>query len=250
MASIFDRDELNESLFYPRGDTSDVPDGATDLFVDVDDARLHVRIHAADAARCTLLLFHGNGEVVADYDRTAAEFADAGARLAVADYRGYGESIGTPTLRAAIADARPIADAVRAATRAPLVVMGRSLGGAPAHELYAKPIDGMIGVVLESAFFELAGLIERRGMRPPARYAPDELAVFDPATKLRRGTLPLLILHGADDTLVSPDDARSAHAAAGGTNTQLAMIADRGHNDVSAEPAYWDALAAFIARVA
>jgi pimeloyl-ACP methyl ester carboxylesterase len=247
MTSIFDRDAFTHSLFFARPDASEPPPGAEDRFVELGDVRLHVRCHTAASARCTLLLFHGNGGVVADYDGAAGRFAELGAALAVAEFRGYGMSSGEPTLRALIGDARPIADAVPGA---PLIVMGRSLGGAAAHELFARPTDRMAGVVLESAFYDLGGLIRRRGLAPPAAFTADELATFDPATKLPRGRLPLLVLHGARDTLIDPREAAAAHAAASAAaDRRIVLVPDRGHNDVSGGEAYWRALGAFIERV-
>jgi alpha-beta hydrolase superfamily lysophospholipase len=247
MASIFDRDELNHSLFFPRTDASEPPAGADDRFVERPGARIHVRCHAAPAARCTVLLFHGNGEVVADYDAAADRFARLGAALAVAEFRGYGRSTGEPTLRAVIDDALAIAAAVPGA---PLIVMGRSLGGAAAHELFARPTERMAGVVLESAFFDLGGLIRRRGLTPPAAYTADELATFDPATKLARGRLPLLVLHGARDTLIDPREAAAAHAAASeAADRTLVLIPGRGHNDLAGAEAYWQALGDFLGTV-
>ncbi len=247
MTSIFDRDEFTASLFFARADASEPPTGAVDRFVELGDARLHVRCHAAAHARCTVLLFHGNGEVVADYDDAADRFARLGAALAVGEFRGYGLSSGVPTLRAVVGDARPIAGAVPGA---PLIVMGRSLGGAAAHELFARPTDRMAGVVLESAFFYLRGMIERRGLAPPTAFTADELATFDPATKIRRGHLPLLVLHGARDTLIDPREAVAAHdAATSAADRRLVLIPGRGHNDLAGAAAYWDALGAFIDRV-
>lgn len=244
MSSIFDRAAFNDALFFPRRDTSPAPAGAIDLMIDVGDAQLHVRRHAAPHARCTLLLFHGNGEVVADYDGAAAEFAAAGAALAVADYRGYGKSTGAPTLRAVIADARPIAEAI-----GPHIVMGRSLGGAAAHELYARPIESMLGVILESTYADVAALIRRRGLdAPPLSEA--ERAQFDPLVKLPLGTLPLLVLHGARDHLIAAREADATLAAAGGKDKRLVLVPERGHNDVSFAEIYWSALAEFIARIA
>ena len=243
--SIFDRDEFNERLFLPRNDASPAPAGATDDMVEVDGARLHVRIHAAPAAAPTLLLFHGNGEVVADYDDAAAQFARAGAALAVMDYRGYGRSTGAASLRTTLSDARRIAERIK-----PRIVMGRSLGGLAAHELYARPIAGMTGVVLESALFDLAGLIRRRGLVPPATFSADERATFEPATKLALGRLPLLVLHGERDELIVVDEARAALVCAGTADADktLVVVPTRGHNDVSRGDNYWAALAAFVAR--
>lgn len=255
--SIFDRDEFNQRLFFPRPDHSPPPSGAHDRWIDapgsasngsgsidVDGARLHVRMHAAPAGAPTLLLFQGNGEVVADYDDFAAQLARAGVALIATDYRGYGQSTGTPTLRTMLADARRVAEAV-----APRVVMGRSLGSLAAHELYARPTDGLAGVILESGLFELSGLIRRRGLEPPAHYADDDLAAFEPAGKLARGRLPLLVLHGEHDDVIAPSEARAAHAAAAGA-AKLVLIPRRGHNDISAGPGYTTAIVQFITDVA
>jgi pimeloyl-ACP methyl ester carboxylesterase len=244
--SIFDGDEFNDRLFVPRRDASPPPPGARDRMVEVDGAALHVRVHPAPADATTLLLFHGNGEVVADYDRAAAQFARAGVALAVMDYRGYGQSTGAPTLRTVVSDARIVAEAVR-----PQVVMGRSLGGMAAHELYARPVAGMEGVILESALFDVAALIRRRGLAPPDSFSEDERATFDPAAKLPLGRLPLLVLHGERDELIVPREAMSALATAGSTagDKALVIVPRRGHNDVSLEDSYWSALGAFVAQL-
>lgn len=245
--SIFDRDEFNERMFFPQPDASPPPPGATDRWIEVDGARLHVRLHAAPGATRTLLLFHGNGELVADYDGAAAQFARAGVALAVMDYRGYGQSTGTSTLRTVVSDARHVADAVQ-----PHLVMGRSLGGVAAHELYARPTAGLAGVVLESALFDLAALVRRRGLAPPPSFTDDERATFEPATKLALGRLPLLVLHGERDDLIVPAEARAAVAAAGAAaaDKALVMVPGRGHNDISGGPGYWAAIAGFVRRVA
>jgi alpha-beta hydrolase superfamily lysophospholipase len=241
---IFDSDAFNRALFFPRRDTSAAPDGAVDLMIDVGGAALHVRRYAAPHARCTLLLFHGNGEVIADYDVAVDHFAEAGAALAVVDYRGYGRSTGSPTLRTVVDDARVIAEAI-----GPHIVMGRSLGGAAAHELYARPTASMLGVVLESAFSDLAGLIRRRGLEPPALSA-DDRATFDPLAKLPAGKLPLLVMHGARDHLIAATEAETALRVAGSPDKQLVLVPEHGHNDVSFSDVYWRALANFITRVA
>lgn len=248
---MFDGPEFNARLFFPRPDRTPPPPGARDLTVEVPGAQLHLRWHhTAAPARAVLLLFHGNGEVVADYDGLARQFAAAGAELAVMDFRGYGASTGAPTLRAAIADAAPTLAAVRAATARPIVVMGRSLGSACAVELYRQRPAGVAGVVLESGASDLAGLVRRRGLPVPSAFSADDRAVFDPLPKLAAGDLPLLVLHGAADDLIDPAEARAAHAHAGTTHKQLVLIPDRGHNDLGHAPAYWQALAAFIADVA
>ena len=147
-------------------------------------ASLHVRIHRAAGARSTVLLFQGNGEVVADYDDSAGLYARAGVALAVMDYRGYGASSGTPTLRSALTTARLVLEAVRrwlgerglaGSDGAPsrLVVMGRSLGSACAAELYGARPNEVAGFILESGSSDLAALLRRRGLVVPNDLSPD-----------------------------------------------------------------------------
>ena len=248
MSCLFDSPEFNERLFFPRSDRSAPPDGARELDV-AGDETLHVRCYRALPARPTVLLFHGNGEVVSDYNEQAPLFAKAGANLAVMDYRGYGRSTGTPTLRSALADAHRIVAAVRDVAT-PLIVMGRSLGSACAAELYAKPPEGVIGFVIESGFVDLGALVRRRGMKPPANLSPADRTAFDAERKLAKGQLPLLVLHGGDDTMIVPAEAQRAHAAAGTTDKELVVIPDHGHNDVSLSPLYWQALQRFVQRIA
>jgi alpha-beta hydrolase superfamily lysophospholipase len=243
--SLFDSPAFTERLFFPRSDMTAPPDGAEDDFVEVGGATLHVRYHGVAPERRTLLLFHGNGEVVSDYDDVAGLFAAAGFGLAVADFRGYGQSTGEPSLRTAIADAHVIVGAVHAAAAGPIVVMGRSLGSACAAELYGKNLPIIAGVVIESGIADLAGLVRRRGIEPPATFSAEDKATFDPLPKLARGTGPLLVLHGERDTMIASSEAEMAFAAAGTKAKKLVLVPGRGHNDVSGSRTYWDALAAF-----
>lgn len=248
--SLFDSDAFNERLFFPRADATAPPEAADDDFVEVGGASLHVRYHGVSPERRTLVLFHGNGEVVADYDDTAGLYARAGFGLAVVDYRGYGQSTGSPTLRSAIADAHVILGAVHAVAAGPIVVMGRSLGSACAADLYGRNLPIIAGVVIESGLADLAGLVRRRGLTPPAQFSDDERATFDPLPKLQRGTGPLLVIHGERDTMIAPSEAEAAFAAAGTEQKKLVLIPGRGHNDLSGSRSYWDALAAFGASLA
>ncbi|MBL8951962.1 MAG: alpha/beta hydrolase [Myxococcaceae bacterium] len=229
---MLDDDRFNARLFFPRDDATEPPPHATDTFV----GDWHVRRHTLKPAAPTLLLFHGNGEVVSDYDDLARAYADAGANLTVADFPGYGRSRGEPTLRAVIEGAHAVFDAVR-----PDVVMGRSLGSACANELLSRAVP----TVLESGFVDVVALIRRRGLDVPPEFQPG--APFDPLPKLRAARGRLLVLHGAEDTLILPREAEAAHAAAVSADRRLVLIEGRGHNDVSLSPVYWQTLATFIA---
>lgn len=254
---MFDTREFNERLFFPRADVTPCPAGAVDLEVPVPGAVLHVRVHPHAEARCTVLLFHGNGEVVADYDEAASRFARCGASLAVVDYRGYGASTGTPTLRSAIKDAPLVLAAVSAwleqhgagMAQARIIVMGRSLGSACAAELYGARPANVVGFILESGSSDLAELVRRRGLPVPPEIPSDLREIFDPLPKLRRGDQPLLVLHGANDELIAPEEAERAFEAAGTSKKRLVFLPGYGHNDLSLAPAYWRAIGELVATL-
>ena len=251
MISLFDTPTFNERLFFPRADTSPCPPGATDHHLEIaPGVTLHARVHHRADTRATLIFFHGNGEVVADYDDLASSFHDIGVDLALIDFRGYGASTGTPTLRAAIEDApRAVSKLIsEAKLKAPHVVFGRSLGGACAAELAGHQPPLVQGIVLESAGGDLRALVARRGLTP-APLTEEEQRVFNPRPKLARCPLPTLVLHGAEDRVISPDEARDNATALGGSLRALVLIPMRGHNDVSGSPLYWEALERFLASL-
>lgn len=247
---MFDTPAFNGSLFFPRPDRSPPPPGARDATVDVSGARLHLRLHDAPGATRVVLLFHGNGEVVADYDGLAPQYLErTGAALAVVDYRGYGASTGVPTLRACLEDAPRVLEVTLAQIGGrPLVVMGRSLGGASAAELCQQRRAGVVGYVFESAAAELNGVLRRRGLTPERPLSEAALATFDPLRKLARCTTPALVLHGEADQLIPVREAELTFGALRGAAPTLVRLAGRGHNDVSLAPEYWDALGRFVER--
>lgn len=250
MSSLFDSARFNQSLFYPRQDISPAPRGATDLYVTVPGGTLHVRWYQRmPRPSATILLFHGNGEVVADYDSLAAFFFDCDADLAVVDYRGYGRSRGTPTLRNTVEDAPLILNAFKEAGAGSLIVMGRSLGSACAAELYSFPPEFVVGFIWESGAADLRSLVRRRGLVPPAQFSESELAMFDPCRKLARGIGPLLLIHGEEDTLIDPAEAKLALAAAAAADKTLCIIPGHGHNDLAGSPLYWKSIREFVRRV-
>lgn len=227
-----------------------MPDEAVELFVAAGGAEVHMRWYRQlPRRRVSLLLFHGNGEVVADYDPLADRFFDCGVDLAVVDYRGYGRSQGTPTLRNALEDAPLIVKGLKDAGADSVIVMGRSLGSACAAELYQAPPEFVLGFIWESGAADLRNLVRRRGMVPPAQFSDEDLAVFEPCRKLARGNRPFLVIHGEEDSLINYAEARQAFAASAAIEKTLCLIPDHGHNDLAYSPLYWESINAFVQRL-
>jgi fermentation-respiration switch protein FrsA (DUF1100 family) len=252
--AALDRPDILAFMFYPRPERSRAPAGAEDLFIPVAaGVQLHTRLYPASVAFPTVLFFHGNGEVVADYDSIASVYHHFGLNLLVADYRGYGQSGGRPSFTTMLADAH----AVKAAAMTHLdagglqggrCLMGRSLGALPAVELAATEPEGFHGLILESG---AAGI---RGWSRFAR-AGDDPAVWDALHQAQRDrlasiTLPLLSIHGAWDELIPLETAVEVQEAVASAERELVIIPEAGHNDLLATGLgqYFEALTTFVTR--
>jgi hypothetical protein len=209
-----------------------------------------VRFHRHDEADLTLLFFHGNGEIVSDYDDLASAWRQLGVQLVVGEYRGYGKSSGAPTLRSAVSDAHPILEHVRGACGDTLLaVMGRSLGSAPAIEL-AAGAPGIAGLIIESGFADPFGLLRRRGIHL-TRLEEEDHRTFDNGRKIEGVACPTLVLHGAADDLLSPAEGRALHDSAGAEEKRLVLLPGVGHNDIlwGAFEAYFKAVGEFLSTL-
>lgn len=260
--SLLDRPQVRSFMFYARPDRSPPPAGARDLFVQAGSApqgeqiRLHARIYPGSAELPTIVFFHGNGEIVADYDDIATLYAHFGLNLAVSDYRGYGQSTGEPAYTAMMADAHPVKAAILAALDAlgwqrGRYLMGRSLGALSALELAATDPAGFRGLIMESG---TAGLLGWARFASPSA-SPDENELWAALAEAQRERLaavrlPLLTIHGAWDELIPVERALEAHETAGSEVKELTVIPGAGHNDLLAigMPSYFEALTAFVAR--
>ncbi len=240
--SLLTREDLVGSLFFPQPRTRPPPPNAKDLLLEVDGATLHLRLHGPSDARL-LLLFHGNGETASDWDDFAPMFTRH-VQLAVAEYRGYGRSTGTPTIQRLFDDAEKLFDALRGLSTSPPMVMGRSLGSAPAWHLVQRRGDQLAGVLIDSGFSDVDAFARRRGLEPSSLSA-DERRALDPLEKARGVKVPTLLIHGTNDTLIPPAEAQRLAEVIPAPLGSLRLVEGRGHNDVLFDGAYHRALDTF-----
>jgi hypothetical protein len=246
-------------LFHPRPAQRDsnpamhVRDGV----VPAADANINLGyrlyIHQTDAP--LIVFFHGNGEVAANYDSISPLFADIGTSLLVFDYRGYGWSGGTPLGSKLLPDAESIAAALpdlikghNLAEDIPLGLMGRSLGGAPAiHLAYTFP-NQFKGLILESTFAHLPSLLSVMGVPEMlANRLPDPFGI---AQKMPQIHLPLLVIHGERDELISVENGQKNYDVSPVEDKTLVRIPGAGHNDILmiGMELYFEAIKQFIDR--
>jgi len=234
--SSIDQSPLIGFLFYPRRDFGPCPPGAFDFFVPVaPDILISTRFYEKDKDWPWILYFHGNGEVVSDYDEIAPLYHRQGVNLIVADYRGYGASGGSPAFTHLINDGRKILEAVKEALREKnlnrnLWVMGRSMGSVAALDLAHRFPDKIKGVILESGFASVTRLIKHLGL--PSRGIDLGAIEEERLAMIRNITLPTLIIHGELDTLVPLQEGKDLFRYLGSANKKLVIIPQADHNSV------------------
>jgi len=201
MTSLLDHPLISERYFFPRRDSPARP-----YWVDCDGARLACAYMETDPAADTLVHFHGNGEVVADYlDGFTDAFASMGCNCFLAEFRGYGGSTGHPQLGKMLEDVLPTLEAL-ACPEERIILFGRSVGSLFAIQA-ANHCPHVAGLILESA---IADPLERLMLR----ISPEELGTtydacasavteaLDIREILMHFNRPTLILHTRHDGLI------------------------------------------------
>jgi pimeloyl-ACP methyl ester carboxylesterase len=236
---ILDRPEVSRVLFHPRREAGfrPIPPGVRLVELDVAPGlAVGGRLHPAGADAPAVLLFHGNGEIAADYDALAPLYTRLGITLLVVDYRGYGRSGGAPTAGTLLSDAVAVWQGLdplwRAHGLAPrrLVAMGRSLGSAAAIQVALHAGERLAGLIIESGFADTFALLARLGLR--VQGVEEERDGFGNAAKMERLAQPTLILHGEADVLIPPGDGRALYRRAVAREKRLILIPGGGHNDL------------------
>ncbi len=241
-------------LFYPRKWSRPAPAGAEDLMIPVaEDLAVGCRLYESEAGRPWILLFHGNGEIAADYEQIAPLYGQKRINLAVADYRGYGRSGGQPTFTGMVRDAPIIFKAMRERLKdrglqEDLFVMGRSLGSISALELAAQYAGAIPGLIIESGFISVIGLIRHLGL--PSTGLDLKGIEDESRRKASQISIPALIIHGEADSLVPFSQALDLHKSLGSESKELLPIPGADHNDVIFfdRERYFTAIAEFIER--
>ena len=238
---------ISERYFFPRDGYFPDP-----FWVDCDDAHLACSYHEIDPRAKTLVHFHGNGEIVDDWQGDFVTLIQQmGCNCLLVEFRGYGQSTGTPQLGKMLQDVVPTIEVLG---RPPeqLIFFGRSVGSIFAIEAAAR-FPQAAGLVLESG---IADVLERLLLR----VSPAELGVSSEELQRAVGQYlhhqqklngfkgPLLVLHTEHDGLVDVSHGRRLHEWAGGRKT-LKIFPRGNHNDIMFEnaPEYFRLLADFIA---
>jgi alpha-beta hydrolase superfamily lysophospholipase len=252
--SPLDQPFLRQFIFYPRKDFTPCPGNAFDLFIWVaDGVSISCRFYMGQHEWPWVLFFHGNGEVVSDYDEISPFYHQRKMNLVVADYRGYGASSGTPTLTDLVQDAHVIFKEVREELsrrnlRKDLWVMGRSLGSISGLELAYHYQKEMPGLIIESGFPSVVRIMFHLGI--PALVTGLEEIDQECLERIKKTFLPTLIMHGERDSLVPVENAKEIYQQLGAEEKELLIIPSATHNDImlTGFKDYFKAIQQFVER--
>lgn len=236
---IFDRTGVLEYLFHPRREPVARPSSShrEDLFIEVaDQVFLGSSLHLASSKAPTLLFFHGNGEIVADYDNLGQLFTSQGLNFFIVDYRGYGLSSGKPMVSSMMDDSLKVFDFFKQwrygqNLSGPLCIMGRSLGSAPAIEVAYKRSDDISCLIIESGFAWVDPLLLTLGIDMKS-FNIQLRSDIENIDKIKKISQPVLIIHATDDHVISFSNGQALYQHCSSKNKFFLEIEKADHNNL------------------
>lgn len=186
----------------------------------------------------TVVYMHGNGSDLASIGPLADLFAGHGLGFAAVEYPGYGPARGRRTTQDAILGAAR--DGMRhlresGVGAADTVLVGESLGSSVAAHLAAEGLltddEGSGRLVLVSPFTSMTAMVRRVVRVFPRGLVPD---LWETDRQVGRITVPTLLVHGAEDSLVPPRMSEALAAAIPGATR--VVVEGRDHNTLWEPP--------------
>lgn len=231
--------EVSQTLFYPRTSWQNPvsQEAVRDVMIPVEtDVSIGARYYIFDKQGASIVFFHGNGEIVDDYEDIAFLYSRLNVNFLPVDYRGYGHSTGHPSVSAMLRDAHAVFTYTRKwlglnGCTGPLIVMGRSLGSASALELAESYPDLFDGLIIESGFAHSQTLLNLVGV-DMKRCGISESEAFRHIEKIGHFVKPTLIIHAEFDQILPLQDGKDLFAASGASQKRLLQIPGADHNSI------------------
>jgi len=154
-----------------------------------------------DEESSVILFCHGNGGNIGDRLDYFAIFNDLGLATLIFDYRGYGQSQGTPTEEGTYADADAAWRYLTIDRKIPahkIIVYGESLGGAIAS--YTAQTYQPRALILASTFTSISDRAQEQYPYLPIRWI--SRFSYNTIARLPKITSPTLVIHSPDDEVI------------------------------------------------
>ncbi len=199
----------------------------------------------APDSQATVLFCHGNAGNISHRLHAIQLLHNSGFNVLIFDYRGFGQSSGSPDEAGLYTDAVAAWDYLvetRGIPKGRIIVLGRSLGGAVAIELATrvKPV----GLIVEATFTRMADVARHLyPLLPSGLFLKDR---YDSVDKIAQVTCPKLFLHGTQDTLIPFDMGRQLYEAAVAPKVFIETPGDHNESGFAHAPAFTKKLTLFI----
>jgi fermentation-respiration switch protein FrsA (DUF1100 family) len=215
-----------------------------------DGVKLHGWFIPHETPRATLLFFHGNAGNISHRLESLALFNGLGLAVFIIDYRGYGNSEGSPSERGIYEDAQAAwryLTETRAIPDQKIILFGRSLGGAIAAYIAAE--KKAMGVVLESTFTSVPDMAAELYPWLPAR----RLARYYYNTNERMDAInsPVMVVHSRHDEIIPFDHGRALFQRANEPKRFLELSGDHNYGFMQELDRYrdhWDDFISFLIK--
>lgn len=206
-----------------------------------------IRAPTADTAGRWLLICHGNAGNLSDAGRPEhyAGLRALGLNLLAFDYRGYGESGGSPSEAGLYRDAEAAYEYLRDTLGVPperIVLFGHSLGSAVTVELATRVPAA--GLVLDGALMSVIARAQEVYPYVPVRWIARSR--FASIEKIGRVEIPKLFLHARRDDVVPIAHGRRLYEAAPPPKTFVALAGGHGDAFEADSAVYFGAIGRFL----
>lgn len=239
-------------VFHPESELHLTPSYAgmefeSVTFETIDEEDIHGWFIPHEHARATLLYFHGNAGNMSDRVESVKMLHSLRLNVFIIDYRGYGQSSGSPSEAGTYRDARAAwyyLTETRNISAENILLYGRSLGGAVAIELATRVQPG--AMIIGSTFTSARDMA--RKMFP---YVPVGILMsisYNSEERIENINIPTLFTHSVNDDLIPFELGNRLYNAANEPKRFVEL--QGGHNDnvfVSREK-YLSAIDNFIAE--
>ena len=200
------------------------------------------------AVKATVLFCPGHAGNISHRIDSLAIFHRLGVSTFIFDYRGYGESEGTPSEQGVYSDVEGAWNWLTKHRGVPperIVLFGRSLGGAVAA--YAGEKFTPRGLILESTFTSLASIGQGHYFFLPVKLIVGN--AFDTLSRLEKISCPILLASSPEDEVVPGRHGKMLFEAAREPKWFLPLKGDHNLGFMTTGQAYVDGLDAFFRNV-
>lgn len=212
-----------------------------------DGVTLHGWFLPVTSPRATLLFFHGNAGNISHRLESLQLFHELGLSVLIFDYRGFGQSGGSPSEPGSYQDAEAVWRYLTEQIGVPpaeILLFGRSLGAAVAAYLASRHRPG--GLILESAFTSVPDLASELYPLLPARWL--SRFRYDSRAYLSSVTSPVLVIHSRDDEIIPYHHGQALYAAANEPKQFVEIRGDHNGGFMISSARYRQGLNRFIER--